>query len=66
MHRFSVSARPEARNIVLQRDTLRISLLTPELLRVETGNFTDLPTQTVWNRDLGEIPFSLEETGGPG
>ena len=64
MHRFSVSARPEARNIVLQRDTLRISLLTPELLRVETGNFTDLPTQTVWNRDLGEVSFTSEEAGG--
>ena len=63
MERFHISARPVNANIVCQTETLRITLLTPCLLRVETGSFTDLPTQTVWNRDLGKILWELEENG---
>ena len=58
--------------IIYQNDYLRISLLTPRLLRTETaaytdvsvrGFFTDLPTQTVQNRDFGEVDYSLSEHG---
>ena len=63
MHRFSFSSSPLCPNTVLQTDTFRITLLTSRLLRLETGSFTDLPTQTVWNRDLG--PVSFETTRQP-
>ena len=57
--------------IVYQNDYLRLSLLTPRLLRTETaahtdvsirGFFTDLPTQTVQNRDFGVVEYDLTET----
>ena len=63
MDRFTFQAKPVSPNLVYQKDDLRISLLTPCLLRVEKGSLTDLPTQTVWNRDLGTIPFQAEEIG---
>lgn len=47
-------------NIVFQNRELRISLLTPCLLRLEKENFTDAQTQTVWNRDLGDISCTKE------
>ena len=37
-------------NVIYEHGGLRLSLLTPCLLRVEKGNPTDLPTQTVANR----------------
>ena len=63
MERLTISARPTAVNIVYQSAQVRISLLTPRLLRLEKGTFTDLPTQTVWNRDLGEVAWEMEECG---
>ena len=63
MERFTISAKPAAVNIVYQSADVRISLVTPCLMRVEKGAFTDLPTQTVWNRDLGEVAWQLEEQG---
>ena len=51
-------------NILYEQNGVRVSLLTPCLLRVETGSFTDLPTQTVLNRDLGEVTFTLEVQEG--
>ena len=57
--------------IIFQNDYLRISLLTSRLIRTEIaahldvpggGTFTDLPTQTVQNRDFGEVKYSLSET----
>ena len=45
--------------IIFTERNLRISLLTPRLLRTEKGAFCDLPTQTVQNRDLGEIKCSI-------
>lgn len=60
MNRFSIQAKPESTNVVYQNGDLRITLLTPCLLRVETGNITDSATQTVWNRDLGTVPFRLD------
>ena len=57
--------------IIYKNDYLRISLLTPRLLRTETaahtdasvcGFFTDLPTQTVQNRDFGDVEYDLTES----
>ncbi len=56
--------------IIYKNDYLRISLITDRLLRTELaahtdlprgGVFTDLPTQMVMNRDLGEVEYSLDE-----
>ena len=52
MSRFSFPADPTAKHNVFKTKSMRITLLTPCLLRLETGHFTDLPTQTVWNRDF--------------
>ena len=57
--------------VIYKNDYLRISLLTSRLLRTETaahtdasvsGVFTDLPTQTVQNRDFGDVEYDLTET----
>ena len=48
--------------IIYTDKSLRISLLTPRLLRTETGVFTDLPTQTVQNRDFGKFGYNIEES----
>ena len=50
--------------MVYTKDGLRITLLTPCLLRLETGAFTDLPTQTVWNRDFENVPGQMTELDG--
>ena len=50
--------------MMYQKDDLRITVLTPCLLRVEKGSFTDLPTQTVWNRSLGDVACTVEEKPG--
>ena len=45
--------------IVYQQKDLRISLLTPRLLRTEKGAFCDLPTQTVQNRDFDKPKYTI-------
>ena len=50
--------------VIFEQNNIRISLLTPRLLRTECGNFTNLPTQTVQNRDLDPVEYSLSEEGG--
>ena len=63
MERFTFPASPASENIVFQNNDLRVSLLTPALIRVEREYFTDLPTQTVWNRSLGPVSFRKELKG---
>lgn len=63
MKRFSFQATPALENIVFQNNDIRISLLTPQLLRIEREYFTDLPTQTVWNRKLGFVAYKKELKG---
>ena len=53
-------------NVIFERAGLRLSLLTPCLLRVEKGNHTDLPTQTVWNRDFGPVEAKVDEIASVG
>ena len=49
--------------VIFQKDALRVSLLLPTVLRVEKGEFTDLPTQTVLYRDFGEVSATVTEEG---
>ena len=49
--------------VIFERNDLRISLLTSRLLRTEKGSFTDLPTQTVINRDFPPVKYTLQERG---
>ena len=61
MSRFSFPAAPVARHNVFKTSRTRITVLTPRLLRLETGAFTDFPTQTVWNRDFPKIPCTRKQ-----
>ena len=49
--------------IIYEKNDLRISLITPRLIRTEKGAFCDLPTQTVQNRDFGEAKYTLSDRG---
>ena len=64
MARFSFPAAPAAKHNVFKTKSMRITLLTPCLLRLETGHFTDLPTQTVWNRDFPKIKCTWGQEQG--
>ena len=47
-------------------DTVRITVLTERLFRIEVspeGRFCDQATQAVWFRDLGAVDFRAEEAG---
>lgn len=59
MKRFAIHSNPICNNIVYSTPELRISLLTPCLMRVERSPFTDLATQTVWNRDFGHVACTV-------
>lgn len=50
------------KNCVIQGSDFRITVLTPEMLRIETINFTDNATQAVWFRNFDEPKFTLNET----
>ena len=63
MERFAFFSKPVCPNVVSQEGGLRISLLTPCLLRLETGMVTDLATQTIWHRDLEKVNWELEDRG---
>ena len=63
MSRFSFPAQPKARYNVFKTRHMRITLLTPCLLRLESGAFTDLPTQTVWNREFPRVPCTWGQEG---
>ena len=49
--------------IIFEKNDVRLSLILPDVLRVEKGSRTDLPTQIVQHRDFGPIPHTLEESG---
>jgi len=63
MKRFSFTHNSTPPNQIVTAGRCRISILTSKLLRLETGAFTDLPTQTVWYRDLGYTDFSCSQHG---
>lgn len=63
MGRFSFDCQPVPTTGVLKNDKLRITLLTPCMLRLETGCYTDMPTQTVWNRNLDQVAYTTQKQG---
>ena len=64
MSRFSFSAAPAAKHNVFKTKHMRITVLTPCLLRLETGIFTDMPTQTVWNREFPKTKCTWGQENG--
>ena len=60
MKRFLITCKNVPENIVFQNKKIRVTLLTPRLIRIEKDGKTDLPTQTVWNRDLGVVRYEKE------
>lgn len=44
--------------------SLRLTVVTPCLLRIEQGAFCDAATQVVVRRDLGECPYTCKAEGG--
>ncbi len=54
--------KPNKDNIILCGN-VRVTVLTDRMVRVEyspAGDFTDLPSQTVWYRDFGKVDFTKE------
>jgi len=64
MSRFAFPASPSASQGVFKTSRMRITVLTPRLLRLETGCFTDLPTQTVWNRNFPKVKYTWGQENG--
>ena len=63
MARFSIDSAPARKTAVIIYDQVRITVLTPCLIRIETGSFTDLPTQRVLYRDLGHCGYRIFRSG---
>lgn len=66
--RFKIDCSPVAhKSHSLVRDGVRLTVLTPCLLRVETqskNKFCDEPTQSVWFRDFQKPEFKVNESSG--
>lgn len=63
---YKIKSSPKAldENIV-QKNKLRLSLLTSCLVRIEwsdTGSFVDNPSQKVWFRNFSKVPFFMQNT----
>ncbi len=63
MDRFQIETTQARASAVVTYENTRITILTPCLIRVETGTFTDLPTQKVWFRDLGHTGYKIYKSG---
>ena len=56
--------KPTAKKSQIYIDSrVRITVLTPRLIRVESGGFTDSPSQIVWFRDLEKCVFDAASCG---
>ena len=62
----SVKSASPQENIAFRNKLLRISVITPRLIRIEKDAFTDLPTQSVFFRDLGIVSFHWSVSGKRG
>ena len=49
--------------VIFYKNDLRVSLILPTLMRVEKGHWTDLPTQSVFCRNHGNVSYDLTEEG---
>ena len=63
MARFSFDSHPRAKHNIYKTRHMRITVLSPRLLRLESGSFTDLATQTVWNRDFPKVKCTWGQEG---
>lgn len=48
---------------IVAGDDWRLTVLTPYMLRAETGAFCDEATQCVWYRDFGDANFTAKRDG---
>ena len=64
MSRFSFESRPKAGKTIRIGSDIRVTVLTPCMVRVEKGAFTDLPTQTVWNRNFRDTQYQYHTNNG--
>lgn len=66
MGKYEIKTNPMGNKAnIITGDKYRITVITDSLIRMEyneKGKFVDEPTQTVFNRDLGEVDFKLTET----
>ena len=60
--RAKVNAAPRAESLVRCGD-VRITVITPCLVRIEQGAWTDDATLTVIRRDFGQVTPETERTG---
>jgi alpha-glucosidase (family GH31 glycosyl hydrolase) len=60
-----IDASPNAENVV-EGEGYRLTVLTDRLFRVEVdkGGFLDLPSQSVWKRNLGKVEFEVGRSEG--
>ena len=49
-------------NIIIENN-VRITVISNILIRIEKGEFTDLPSQTVWYRNSEKVDFKTERKG---
>ena len=64
MERFNVKTQAAVpQEFTVCGDGWRISVLEGRLIRVETGEFCDLPTQCVWYRDPLPVKFEVKKQG---
>ena len=61
--RMATHAAPDSRQVFVSGD-LRLTVLTPCLVRIQQGNDTDAATLTVIQRDLGPCPVEASTEGG--
>ena len=47
--------------IIFETESIRVSFITARLLRTESGNFTDLRTQVVQNREFAAAEYEMTE-----
>ena len=64
MNRFSFESRPKASKTIRIGTDIRVTVLTPCMVRIEKGAFTDLPTQTVWNRNFRDTQYEYHTDSG--
>lgn len=66
MSRFGITCLKTAEECVYKTDDLRFSVLSDRILRIEkspSGNFTNLPSQTVFCRNFAKPDFNAQKNG---
>ncbi|MEG2688279.1 MAG: glycoside hydrolase family 31 protein, partial [Clostridia bacterium] len=66
MSRFGISTIPTKETCIYQKDSVRLSILSPRILRVEFDKnrvFEDRPSQMAINRNFANTKFTVAESG---